>query len=181
MNHNRASWETRDLRGVVIGSNAANDAVVLTFSAADSDGRVGHFAKEIRPLPQSGRRKGLTIQRMMTAMHRARLCTTQAASSTPPVIPGQDLNADSGSGSGGGSHLYHATRHHLGVLGVLRKVLDIVAVSTPLLGRHPLGNGCHMSDKLPHTEVTQYLNVLVDLTSFRAVWRRRWRGHRCLI
>ena len=38
-----------------------------------------------------------------------------------------------------------------------------------------------MSDKLPHTEVTQYLNVLVDLTGFRAVRGRRWRGHRCLV
>ena len=77
VNQNRASWERCDLRDVVVGPNAAKGAVVLTFSTADSDGQVGHFVKEIRPIPQGNRRKGLTIQTMMTAMHRARLCTTQ--------------------------------------------------------------------------------------------------------
>ena len=60
-------------------------------------------SKRSAPSLGGNRRKGLTIQTIMTAMHRARLCTTQAAISIPPVIPGQDLNADSGSGSGGGA------------------------------------------------------------------------------
>ena len=40
---------------------------------------------------------------MMTTIHRARLCTSQAAIPAPPINPGQDLDADSGSGSGGGA------------------------------------------------------------------------------
>ena len=110
MNQNRGSWETCDLRDAAIEPNSGDDAVVLTFSAVDSNGQVGHFVKEIRPLlrsinqgNRSKRTRGLTIQTMTTAIHRARLCTTQAAISTPPVNTGQDLDADSGSGSGGGA------------------------------------------------------------------------------
>ena len=40
----------------------------------------------------------------MTAIHCARLCTSQAAIPAPPAPPGQDLDATSGEGRGGGAH-----------------------------------------------------------------------------
>ena len=102
----RASWETWDLRDVVIEPNTDTNAVVLSLSTTDSNGHVGRFTKEIRPLRGIRRRGGgggLSIQSIMTAVHRARLCTTRADISIPPGVPEQDLDADSGSGSGGGA------------------------------------------------------------------------------
>ena len=104
LDQNRGSWETCDLRDAVVEPNYQQDAIAITFPAIDSDGHKGHFAKEIRPLPQ-GKGKGnggVSIHRMIAAIHRARLCTSQAIIQTP-APPGQDLNATSGGGRGGGA------------------------------------------------------------------------------
>jgi hypothetical protein len=88
----------------VIEPNVQQDAVAITFPATDSNGHIGRFVKETRPLAQ-GKGKannGVTIQQMMTAIHRARLCTSQAIIRAP-APPGQDLDAASGEGRGGGA------------------------------------------------------------------------------
>ena len=100
----RGSWETCDLRDAVVESNREQDAVSITFSAIDSEGHMGYFAKEIRPLSQGKGNvgNGVSIHQTMTAIHRARLCTSQAIVRVP-APPGQDLDAASGEGRGGGA------------------------------------------------------------------------------
>ena len=58
--------------------------------------------KEIHPLVQGKAKKGLPIPQMMTAIHRARLCTSQAITQAP-APPAQDPDAASGEGRGGGA------------------------------------------------------------------------------
>jgi hypothetical protein len=107
----RGSWETYDLRDAVIEPNSLIDAVAITFPANDSNGYTGHFTKEIHPLTQGkGKTKGgplvtvphVTVPQMTTAIHRARLCTSQAIIQAP-APPAQDLDAASGEGRGGGA------------------------------------------------------------------------------
>ena len=93
-----------DLRDAVVESNGEQGAVSITFSAIDSEGHTGRFVKEFRPLSygKGNVGNGVSIHQMMAAIHRARLCTSQAIVQVP-APPGQDLDAASGEGRGGGA------------------------------------------------------------------------------
>ena len=78
-------------------------------------------------------------------------------------------------------HLDHAPRHHLGVLGVLRKVFHIVAIGAARVRRHPLRNGCHVAVELRHAQVTQHLDILINVFGLGAVGTGRLGSHRRLV
>ena len=88
----------------MVESNGEQGAVSITFSAIDSEGHTGRFVKEFRPLSygKGNVGNGVSIHQMMAAIHRARLCTSQAIVQVP-APPGQDLDAASGEGRGGGA------------------------------------------------------------------------------
>ena len=83
-------------------------------------------------------------------------------------------------------HLNHAARHHLSVLLVIRKILNIVAISTTSLWRNPLGNGGHVAVELTDAQIAQNLNVFVNVLGLGAfgvssVWRSRCGVQRRLL
>ena len=67
-------------------------------------------------------------------------------------------------------HLDHATRHHLGVLGVFRKINGVVTVSTAFRRCHPRSHGDHQARELTHAQIAQQLHVFINLGSLRTGW-----------
>ena len=78
-------------------------------------------------------------------------------------------------------HLDHAPGHHLGVLGVLRKVLHVVAIGAARVRRHPLGDRRHVAVELRHAQVAKHLDIFVNVFGFGAVGTRGLGRHRCLV
>ena len=71
-------------------------------------------------------------------------------------------------------HLDHAPRHHLGVLAVVFKVGQGVAISAAFARRNPAGHGHHQAVEFAHAQVAQNFDVFVGLRSFGAFGAGRW-------
>ena len=63
-------------------------------------------------------------------------------------------------------HLQHLARNHLGVHTVVCKITSNVAVVATLLGCYPRCDGTHGASEFAHTQITQYLHVLVNRARF---------------